>query len=141
MKETFSLAEVLTITTGRLLSDMDGVYRILNFLTQDDIFTHVIPRAMRTVEPYLKSLFPEFETGDFQYELGLLITGLESDVAKDHKRAFIDGWLQKQIAVYGDEFILEPMPAEKWLQINPVTELKEDLSLSGNDAKIIEVQI
>jgi len=43
----FDLADILSITTGRLLSHrhMDGVYEILNYLTGDNLYTHQLPRA------------------------------------------------------------------------------------------------
>lgn len=131
--KTFSLAQILTMTTGRLLCDMDGVYKILNFLTQDDIFTHAIPRAMRTCKPYLKELLPQFDTPEFQLAVGELIECLGSPAAKGHARPLIDGWLLKQIEVYGNAFELEPMPSEKWLHIDPMEELQEDFALAGKD--------
>lgn len=50
----FHLGDVLSITTGHLLSPrhMEGVYEILNHMTGDQLFTHQLPRAsrgMRTV--------------------------------------------------------------------------------------------
>ncbi len=50
-KKTFPLAQVLSITTGRLFCDMDGIYEILNFLTNDNLFTHQLPGAANEVKP------------------------------------------------------------------------------------------
>lgn len=56
----FPLADVLTITTGKLLSHwhMDGVYEILNFMTGDSLFTHQLPRACDAMQPVLLGQHP-----------------------------------------------------------------------------------
>ena len=45
MTKTFDLGTVLTVTTGRLLTDIGNLYEILNFMTGDDLMTHQLPRA------------------------------------------------------------------------------------------------
>ncbi len=64
--KSFPLSAVLTITTGWLLtSSPDGgngigqVYEILNWMTNDNLFTHQLPRACRECEPWLGRWFPE----------------------------------------------------------------------------------
>jgi hypothetical protein len=44
---TFDLGDVLSITTGRLVSQrgMDGIYDVLNFMTGDDLMTHQLPKS------------------------------------------------------------------------------------------------
>ncbi|HEY2497322.1 MAG TPA: hypothetical protein VGK24_09655 [Candidatus Angelobacter sp.] len=56
----FHISDVLSVTTGRLVSSrhMDGIYKILNFLTGDSLFTHQLPRAMRECEPWLRAQYP-----------------------------------------------------------------------------------
>jgi hypothetical protein len=56
----FPLADILSITTGRLLSHrhMDGVYEILNHLTGDNLMTHQLPRAAETCRPALIAQHP-----------------------------------------------------------------------------------
>lgn len=62
-KKTFCLGDVLSITTGRLLSPrhIEGVYDILNFMTDDNLFTHQLPRASKKCAPFLLKQFPELE--------------------------------------------------------------------------------
>lgn len=38
--KSFLLGDILTVSTGVLLTSMDSVYYILNHMTQDDLFTH-----------------------------------------------------------------------------------------------------
>lgn len=64
MKRTFHISDVLSITTGKLVSTrhMDGVYDILNFLTQDSLFTHQLPAACDECAPVLLAKHPELAT-------------------------------------------------------------------------------
>lgn len=55
----FPVADVLTITTGRLCSEMGRVYEILNFMTGDSLFTHQLPRAMEECGPWIAAQYPE----------------------------------------------------------------------------------
>jgi hypothetical protein len=61
MKVYFHISDVLSVTTGRLVSTrhIDGVYDILNFLTGDNLFTHQLPRANKECEPWLRTQFPQ----------------------------------------------------------------------------------
>lgn len=60
MPRQFHLGDILTITTGRLVSPrhMDGVYDILNYMTGDTLFTHALPRASRECEEPLREMYP-----------------------------------------------------------------------------------
>src|SRR5579871_5263795 len=51
----FHLSDVLTVTTGLVLSNrhMEGVYDILNYMTGESLFTHQLPRAMVACRPSL----------------------------------------------------------------------------------------
>lgn len=58
----FKLGAVLTALSGIMLAaDVSEVYEILNFLVDDDLYTHQLPRAFSYVQPYLKLQFPQFE--------------------------------------------------------------------------------
>lgn len=59
----FHLGAILSITTGYTLDiieshPMDAIYNILNFMTNDDLFTHALPRAADECKPYLLEQFP-----------------------------------------------------------------------------------
>ena len=110
-ERTFDLGSVLTVTTGRLFTEMDNVYDILNYLSNDNIFTHQIPRVMKTAQPYVLARYPQLE-------------GVGQDVV-------INGWedaktfLDSQKAVLGDSFALSPMPKEMCEHIDPIEEAIE----------------
>lgn len=57
---TFPIADVLTITTGRLLAPdlMTSVYRVLDFLTGDQLMTHQLGRALEARRPQVIEQHP-----------------------------------------------------------------------------------
>jgi len=118
----FHLGDVLSITTGRLVSlrHMDGVYDILNFMTGDNLFTHQLPRASDECKPYLLAQFPQLAEVD------------TSGVGKNHVQ-----WLAEQVAKYGEEFEVKPIPTGAHQFKNPIAEAAE---MMGGPEKIIVVQ-
>jgi hypothetical protein len=108
MPETFPLADVLTVTTGRLLSHdhMDGLYRILNYLTGDNLMTHQLGRAAETCRPALIRQHPWL-----------------ADVAppEDIDMPDLFAWLAAQESIHGDALILAPIA--DWRRVDPIGEL------------------
>ena len=51
-----SLKKAFSLLDGRLSTEMDDIYQMLNFIYDDSIFTHQIPSAMKK----LKELSPEW---------------------------------------------------------------------------------
>lgn len=62
----FHISDVLSITTGRLVSNrhVEGVYKILNHMTGDNLFTHQLPRASRECAPMLIAAYPQLSKDD-----------------------------------------------------------------------------
>jgi hypothetical protein len=58
--QTFPLADILSVTTEKLLSrrHMDGIYEILNFMTGQDVFTHQLGDACDKAKPALLQQHP-----------------------------------------------------------------------------------
>jgi len=65
------------LTTGRLHTEMDHIYEDLGWFTgESGLMTHMLPRAMKAVEPWLKEKvtdkrfwdgeFDTTHTGDFE---------------------------------------------------------------------------
>ena len=69
---TFSLRTVLTVTTGRLLTEPKGendngigdLYELLGWMTMDSPFTHQLGRFADECKPILYRLFPELALGE-----------------------------------------------------------------------------
>lgn len=106
----FPLSDILSVTTGRLLSHdgMDGVYRILQYLTGTPIYTHQIPRAVDHCHLPLLRQHPQL--------LDVVpVTNAQIDA--------IDTWLTEQERVYGET--LPVTPVEGWEHRNPIEEAVE----------------
>ncbi len=92
---SFALGDVLSITTGRLVSrdHIAGVYRILDHMTGERLMTHQIPRAGRECKPHLLRQHPQLAAVvDFTNE------------------AHIWRWLDEQEATFGATLNVEPLP-------------------------------
>lgn len=61
MSRDFDLGDILSVTTGILVSPrrMDGIYDILNYMTDDSLFTHQLPRAMAECREPMFTQHPE----------------------------------------------------------------------------------
>ena len=111
--KTFHIGDVLSITTGRLVSKegMGGVHRMLDFMTQDELYTHQLPRAMDECRPWLLRQHPQ-------------LAGVEvPDEFSDE--AHVWSWLDEQIARYGETLLVEPIPADDQTHRDPIAELAE----------------
>jgi len=57
------------LTTGRLHTEIGHVYEDLGFLTgEDGLMTHMLPRAIRAVEPWLREQVTESRFWDEEYD-------------------------------------------------------------------------
>lgn len=109
---TFALADILTITTGRLVSPrgVDAIYDVLNFMTGDNLFTHQLPRAMGECAPAILAQHPDLAS------VKVPDGGWETDAA-------VWSWALEQVGIYGQERELVPLAAEDHTSIDPLTEL------------------
>lgn len=109
----FSLGDVLTVATGRLLTrkGVSGMYEILNFMTGDDLYTHQIPRALEECGPHMRRQHPQIAS----IEVPEALEGQEE----------VWSWLDSQEAVHGDIFCVTPIPTEDHAHIDPLSELAQ----------------
>ncbi len=106
MSKTFTLGEVLTVTTGYLLSNVDSLYSVLNYLTGSELYTHQLPRAADHARPALLEAYPE----------------LDVDVPELKTEEEVDSYLNDLLAKgFKNEYELEPVP--NFEQIDPLLEL------------------
>lgn len=121
--QLFDLGDILSITTGWLVSPrlIEGVYDILNYMTDDNLFTHQLPRASRECKPYLLDQHPQLKDVD------------ASVVTKDNWRV----WLVEQKKLYGDQLPVQPIPKDDHDEIDPITEA---IQMVGKD-KIITINL
>jgi hypothetical protein len=109
----FHIGDILTITTGRLVAPdhMDGVYRILNWMTGDNRVTHQLPRACDECAPSLRRQFPDLAAVEVPEDL----TGEDAVAA----------WLETQVAVHGDVRQVAPLDAADHTHMDPLAELRQ----------------
>lgn len=107
----FHLGDILSITTGRLVSPdgMDGVWRLLNHMTGDSLLTHQLPAAARVMTPSLLGQFPELSTVD-------------ASPVTDEPTA--KAWLAQQVARFGEWCEVAPAP-ELWGKHDALQELAD----------------
>ena len=101
----FDLGDILSITGERLVSPtgIDGVYKILSFMTGHNLFTHQLPGAGRDCKPVLLNQHPQLRDVD------------DSGVNAENWKA----WLVKQKEQFGDELLVDSLliqPPHKPLQ-------------------------
>ncbi|ACU71840.1 hypothetical protein Caci_2931 [Catenulispora acidiphila DSM 44928] len=115
---TFPIADVLSVTTGVLLSHdhIEGVYRILNFLTGDSLLTHQLPGAAEACRPQVIAQHPWL--ADIQPPAGLNMADLFS-------------WLT---AVESEHPEVALVPVATWERRDPI---KEACDLVGANKVIV----
>ena len=118
MRKDFHLGDILSVTTDRLVSPshMDGVYDILNYMTQDNLFTHQLPRASDQCRPWLLRWHPKLVDVD---------TGPLDDLPKADAQRLVALWLEEQVARFGEMLWVETIPVDDQTHRDPVEELKE----------------
>jgi len=113
-------AEVLTVTTGRMLCSVDRLYATLNFLTRDNLYTHQLGRALEEVRPWLCRWFPWSANVDTA-GLDLALGGVED---ADRMRACIE-WVTHEAESRGwpASVSVEPILRDDHEVIDPLAEL------------------
>lgn len=117
----FTTGEIISAGTGKLCCPLDGVYRIMNFLTGDNLYTHQLPRAFRACEGHVRAQCPW---------LGKI--NADQCNAETWK-----GWLAEVVALYGVDHELKPLPIGEWRKCNPVTEA---IQLMGGRDKVVVIR-
>ena len=108
----FDLGIIISVISGRVFTEIENMYDILDYLTGDSIYTHQIPRVMDQVRPYILSIYPGLE-------------GIGSDAivtCKEEALAYID----EKKKIFGDSLPLKPITKESgYSHVDPLEELSE----------------
>ena len=126
---TFHLGDVLSITTGALVSPrhIEGVYDILNWMTGDNLFTHQLPRAADECLGPLLAQHPDLAA----------VVAPDSFGSRDEAEANVAAWLAVQVIVYGETREVAPLAAEDHTRIDPIAEMRK----MAPHAEIITVEV
>lgn len=128
-QKTFPLAVVLTATTGRLLCKMDDVYEILNHVTGDNLFTHVLPRAFKFASPLIKAEHPNLAAAETPENLAKLDTLVADAKARNEPsgvgcRMWLDWMQESAVCGLANEYEISSH-ADVWISRDPVQEAAE----------------
>lgn len=119
----FDIGTVLTIAANRLVAPklMDDVYAILNFMTQDDLYTHQLPRAIRECRPFLERQHPQLAAARFE-----MLDELLGPIGPANVE-IVEKWLKSEIAHHGwpQTLPVESIPQEERERKHPLSELAE----------------
>lgn len=121
----FHIGDLLSITDGHLVSPshMDGVYRIIDFVTDIPHFTHQLPRGAGVCKPWLLQQHP----------------WLAEITVPDSLRgaADVEAFMEPVVAKYGAFHEVQPLPFGAYVGREPIAEAKE---MIGED-RVIVVEI
>jgi hypothetical protein len=138
--KSFDILDILTITTGRLISPrhMDAVYDILNFMTNDDLMTHQLPRASDECKPYLLAQFPELasvQAPNIKYH-----DELPRKQAQTAYNVEVEAW-RDQVLIglmhLSETYEIEAIPQDDHDRIDPIEEVKH---MVGKDM-VIKIEV
>lgn len=130
--KSFPVVVVLTVTTGRLLCEMEDVYDILNFMTGDNLFTHQLPRASDQCSPWLLKWYPELAEAGIPANLAKLdnmLSGAESrnpefkNVASEIAVRNWSEWVSVKVPNLKKEYEIERIPHYECKE--PIQELRD----------------
>ena len=115
-KEKFHLGHILTITHGKIMTvgekyPIDGVYKILNFMTGDNLYTHALPRAARECAPWLFRWYPWLKEIDYGTR----------EINENNYKEILKEFTDK----YGEYHEVERIPIDDHAVKNPIEELAE----------------
>ena len=140
----FHILDILSITHDRLISldHMDGIYKILNYLTGENLFTHQLVRVSKTCKPYLLKTYPTLSDSRIEIAFEKLTKVLDhlrqQNSPDDDIMLAIKGWaVQYVYPVTGEYLDILPLDAP-YQHMNPVDEL---VWMKGDDDGIIAVNV
>lgn len=133
----FYISDILSITTGKLLSrdGIGGVYKILNYMTRDNLFTHQLPRAMRECHPWLIRQHSWLDSPEMKDAVVELDRALAAATSVSRAETVVAEWIFSMGEKHGAMLEVEPIPMDDHDVIDPIEELKA----MAPDAKIVVI--
>lgn len=116
----FTTGEIITAGLGRLCCPMKDLYKVMNFLTGENLFTHQLPRAFHACTKWVQEQHPWLA---------------QLDLSKCNKDT-VHEWLSDAESKHGKQHELNPLPKDQWHFIDPI---QEAIDLTGDKNKVITV--
>jgi hypothetical protein len=107
----FDIGTILSISHDHLLTDIGKVYEILNFMLDENLYTHQLPRAGKFCRPFVIQQHPQLEDWDL----------LDKQVTTDNWKEMVE----KARGIFGNELEIEKPPSGVFNHKNPIEELEE----------------
>ncbi len=124
----FKIGTILSITHDRLLCKIDDVYKILNFMLDDVLYTHQLPRAGRFAKKFIIAQNPQLEEWSI----------LSGKINRENWQEY----LQKAKRLFGNFLEIEKVTDGLWTYKEPIEELEETIDkdkivvVKNNDNKL-----
>ena len=141
----FDLRTILTVTTGRLLTEREGphdngigrIYELLGWMTNDSPFTHQLGRFSEECKPWLLRWFPEL------VPVNACLDKLDAWIkqSNDGPETGIFYWLAEIKLLFPtirDKYDVPRIPQDDHERKNPYDEL---VAMRGSDEGVIVVGI
>jgi len=97
IEKDFDLRDVLTVTTGKLLTKknnngdgIEALCRLLKHMTNENVDHHQIPRFTAECKPFILKKYPELNSDTFKRKLDVLDISLKYTINPDE---LIENWL------------------------------------------------
>jgi hypothetical protein len=119
----FDIGTILSITHCALLTDMDNIYKILDYMLEEELYTHQLLRATDFCKPFILQQHPELEKWDIYSE---------KVNSKNWQKM-----LAKAQSMFGNQLEIQKVPSGVWTHKDPKEELE---NMMGKD-NIIELNL
>lgn len=101
-----NIQRLRNLTTGRLHTEMQHVYQDIEFLTgEEGIYTHMIPNALRAMEPWLKAKVADPRFWDDRYDTTHVGEFEISPMTDDERKEFFERYGTLASPLAGKEVI------------------------------------
>lgn len=117
----WDLGTILSVTTGTLFAKIENIYKILKYMTGEDIYTHQIPRVCSEMSVVIFEQYPQLRDVD------------TSNVNQGNWKEFLD----EMIGKYGKELPIVPSGIFSHKKIDPQEELEQ--MMKGREGDILVV--
>jgi hypothetical protein len=110
----FDLEDVLGVTTGVLLKEdgMQGIAKLLNYLTGEELYSHQLGRAANSARPHIFGQYPE-------------MANVSPDIKQLKFASYRNSFLDNQEQKFGKRLTLTPMEMGQYQAKDPFQEFKE----------------
>ena len=107
----FDIDTILSAAYGKLLTDIGNFYKILNYMLDEDLFTHLLPRAAKFASKFILAQHPQLEDWKLENE----------QINTENWKEYLD--LAK--IKFGEYLEIQKIPNALWTHKDPIDEAIE----------------